>query len=555
MTARRRTDAPGPADPAAGPAARADEVAAGTPSDVAFRTKVIAGGLIVVSNLVGAVLLVGLAGWVLPFRALVSDETEALRVNLILFAVYAPVGAVMAFAFGWSWMRIPDPPGPGAADADRERHRRRARRVVLRAPLRLAVVQAVPWLFGMVLFTVVDARWSATLAAAVAAMVALGGITTVTVAYRMTELALRHEVARVFVLEPPSENALPGVALRSLGTWVMGAGVPLLGVVIAAETSLVYADYFSVTRLGLVTLVLALMALAVGFLVTALTSTSLAASVLAVRRALRRVEDGDLDVTVEVTDTTELGLLQSGFNTMVAGLRERDRVRELFGQQVGEEVAAAAVAGEIELGGEVREVAVLFVDLVGSTEMASTRPPQEVMARLNRFFSEVVDVVEGHGGWINKFEGDAALAVFGAPTDHDDAAGAALAAARALAERLESARDAIRAGIGVSAGEAVAGNIGVARRYEYTVIGDPVNEAARLCDVAKTVPERVAASGAALQRADHAETDRWTVTGSRRLRGRDADTEIGVPVARGGRTRGTDASDAPGTAWSGVTRG
>jgi adenylate cyclase len=237
---------------------------------------------------------------------------------------------------------------------------------------------------------------------------------------------------------------------------------------------------------------------------------------------------------------------------MVAGLRERDRVRELFGQQVGEDVAAAAVAGRVELGGEVRDVAVLFVDLVGSTRLAATRPPTEVMARLNRFFADVVDVVEGHGGWINKFEGDAALAVFGAPTDHDDGATAALATARALAERLDRGTIAIRAGIGVSAGEAVAGNIGVARRYEYTVIGDPVNEAARLCDVAKTIPGRVAASGAALDRAADDERGRWTVTGSRRLRGREADTEIAVPTARHARA---DAADEPETARSGVTRG
>lgn len=564
MTERPPNDATGSAAPPAGPPSRADERdgrAAEAPSDVAFRTKAVVGALIVVANLVGAGLLVGLAGWVLPFRVLVADQADALRVNLLLFGVYAPLGAAMAFAIGWSWMRIPDPPGPGASEAARDRHRARARRVVLRGPLRLAVVQAVPWLVGVLLFAAVDARWSATLAGAVACMIALGGITTVTVAYRLTELALRREVARVFVLQPPTGNGVPGVALRSLGTWVMGTGVPLLGLVIAAGTSLTYSTYFSVDRLGLVTLVLALLALAVGFLVTALTSTSLAASVLAVRRALRRVEDGDLDVTVEVTDTTELGLLQSGFNTMVAGLRERDRVRELFGQQVGEDVAAAAVAGQVELGGEVRDVAVLFVDLVGSTHLAATRPPTEVMGHLNRFFAEVVDVVEGHGGWINKFEGDAALAVFGAPTDHDDAAGAALAAARALADRLERGV-AVHAGIGVSAGEAVAGNIGVARRYEYTVIGDPVNEAARLCDLAKGMPGRVAVSGAALQRATRAEARRWTVIGTRRLRGREADTELAVPAVHRARAAGVvdemdtaDTVDERERARSGVTRG
>ena len=197
-------------------------------------------------------------------------------------------------------------------------------------------------------------------------------------------------------------------------------------------------------------------------------------------------------------------MLQAGFNEMATGLRERDRIRELFGRQVGEGVARTALEGEIELGGEVREVAVLFVDLVGSTEMAFEHPPHEVVAVLNAFFGEVVDVVESHRGWINKFEGDAALAVFGAPDDLDDAAGCALAAARALAERLD-ARTATTprptAGIAVSAGPTVAGNIGDTRRYEYTVIGDPVNEAARLCDVAKGLRGLVAASDAAIRRA------------------------------------------------------
>ena len=85
-------------------------------------------------------------------------------------------------------------------------------------------------------------------------------------------------------------------------------------------------------------------------------------------------------------------------------------------------------------------MAVLFVDLVGSTQLAAENPPQEVVARLNEFFGVVVEVVEDHGGWINKFEGDAALAVFGAPLPLDDAAGCALKAARELAERLARAR-------------------------------------------------------------------------------------------------------------------
>ncbi|MEJ2871836.1 adenylate/guanylate cyclase domain-containing protein [Actinomycetospora sp. OC33-EN08] len=504
------------------------------PHQVAWATKVLVGALVVVSNVLGAAILVGLAAWVLPFRALVDDETSALRANLVLLGLYAPLAGLAAFGFGWAWLRVPDPPGPAAGAEAVARHHRRARRVVLRAPVRLAVVQAVPWTIGVGLFAVVDAAYSTTLALAVACMIALGGIATVTVAYRCSELALRREVAQVFVREPPTERGLPGVAVRSLGAWVMGTGVPLLGVMIAAGTSLVYADYFTVDRLGRVTLVLASMAFAVGFLVTALSSTSIVASVTAVRRALRRVEQGDLDTVVEVSDTTELGLLQSGFNTMVAGLRERDRMRELFGRQVGRDVADAAMTGTSELGGEVREVAVLFVDLVGSTALAATRPPTEVVERLNVFFTEVVEAVERHGGWVNKFQGDAALAVFGAPQDVGDAAAGALATARELAGRLE--RVGAHAGIGVSAGEAVAGNVGDARRYEYTVIGDPVNEAARLCDLAKRGAagtgsswRGVVASGAALERAGDEEARRWVVVSAERLRGRIADTEVAVP--------------------------
>src|SRR5205814_4855713 len=126
-------------------------------------------------------------------------------------------------------------------------------------------------------------------------------------------------------------------------------------------------------------------------------------------------------------------------------------------------------------------------------------PPEEVVDLLNRFFATVVRVVDAEGGWVNKFEGDAALAVFGAPTDQPDHAARALRAARRLGAELEPLG--VDAGIGVSSGPVVAGNVGAENRYEDTVIGDPVNEAARLTEVAKRRPSRVAASDAAGGRA------------------------------------------------------
>ena len=176
--------------------------------------------------------------------------------------------------------------------------------------------------------------------------------------------------------------------------------------------------------------------------------------------------------------------------------------------------------------------AVLFVDIKGSTALASERPPSEVVGLLNDFFRVVIDVVEDHHGLINKFEGDAALAIFGAPIERDDAAACALGAARKLVERLRSEVPDLDFGIGVSAGVAVAGNIGAESRFEYTVIGDPVNEAARLCELAKDDDARVLASEAALEAAGEDEASHWDEGDPVALRGRSEETRPARPVAR-----------------------
>jgi class 3 adenylate cyclase len=174
---------------------------------------------------------------------------------------------------------------------------------------------------------------------------------------------------------------------------------------------------------------------------------------------------------------------------------------------VGEEVVRRAVEDNESLSGDERDVAVLFIDLVGSTQLTSTREPHEVAVVLNEFFQIVVAAVDERSGLINKFQGDAALAVFGAPLRTDDPATAALVTARALGVELR--RLPVDFGIGVSAGPVFAGNIGAENRYEYTVVGDAVNEAARLADRAKDFDGRVLCSGGAIDRADEAERRCW----------------------------------------------
>ena len=258
------------------------------------------------------------------------------------------------------------------------------------------------------------------------------------------------------------------------------------GAILAATTSAQRAELiFFIILAGFVA----------GSLVLYVATRSLVVPLLELRGAVDRVTNGDLEVSLNVNDGGEIGMVQAGFNRMVAGLRERQTQEDLFGRHVGTDVARLAVAqGDVALGGERREVGIVFVDVIGSTQLAQTRAPEEVVAILNQLFATIVRVVSDEGGWVNKFEGDAALCIFGAPLELHDPAASALAAARMMSARLRAEVPDLDAGIGVSHGLVIAGNIGSTERLEYTVIGDPVNEAARLTEQAKDRPERVVAS-------------------------------------------------------------
>jgi class 3 adenylate cyclase len=298
--------------------------------------------------------------------------------------------------------------------------------------------------------------------------------------------------------------------------------------VVMSILSLTVGD-ISRTKLAVMVLVLGGVVLCFGLLVTWLNARAVVAPIIAVRDAMEQVEDGELDAGVQVYDGTELGQLQAGFNQMVAGLRDRERLRDLFGRHVGRDVAEAATLGEMELGGETRVVSVLFVDIVGSTTLATEREPAEVVELLNQFFGVVVEEVDRHSGLVNKFIGDAALAVFGAPVELEDHATRALAAARAMAARLAEEVPDLVAGVGVATGEAVAGNVGDESRFEYTVIGDAVNAAARISDLAKKVEGRLMSSRESLEAADEDEAARWQEHDTVTLRGRSSETVLVVP--------------------------
>ena len=362
--------------------------------------------------------------------------------------------------------------------------------------------------------------------------VLLTGLTFAALAYLVAEHSLREVFARA---GPSSDTAIGtavGVRARLLLAWALGSAIPLV---------FILAIPIARTEPGRVALsaawptsFMACIGLLIGVTTTWTVARSISDPLAKVRAGLRRVTDGDLDYEVPVDDPGEVGLLQAGFNDMVAGLRERRVLEDLFGRHVGEEVARRAMTQGVSLGGEVREASVLMVDLVGSTSLARRLPPEQVVALLNTFFAAVVEAVTEEGGWVNKFEGDAALCIFGVPDHLDDHAGRALRAARKLRSRLVelfATAPELDAGTGLSAGRVVAGNVGAARRFEYTVIGDPVNEAARLADLAKTLPGRTAASGSIIQLSRDGEAS-WRRDQRVILRGRDIETDVFLPQSR-----------------------
>jgi adenylate cyclase len=477
------------------------------------------------ANVTGGLVLFVLLGFLIPFAPEGADRQLAL--NAALLAVYAP----LTLWLGSVWGRRMSAPVERWMSEDRA-PTAEERRLALGLPARFVLVSGVFWTIAAVLFTLLNASTSGWSVIVVGGAILMGGETTCAVGYLLIERITRPVVTLALAGgAPPQKSCGPGVRGRLMMAWSLGTGVPLLGIVTVAIAGIADGDE-DPTLLAATVGFIAAIGFGVGLLAIAVASRSIADPIGAVRDGMGRVEEGELDVSVPVDDGSEVGLLEAGFNRMAAGLRERERLHDLFGRHVGREVAQAALEedGEVQLGGEVREVAVVFADVVGSTSLAGRRPPNEVVALLNEFFRIVVDTVEEHGGWVNKFEGDAALCVFGAPTARPHAACDALRAARTLRERLDDELQGADAGIGVSAGPAVAGNVGTEERFEYTVIGDPVNEASRLSVLAKRRPERLLASTAVLERARPEEAAQWEVHDEVVLRGRDEPTGVATPV-------------------------
>jgi adenylate cyclase len=443
--------------------------------------------------------------------------------NLIATVALVVVGTVTVFMAGAAMVA----PALNRADREPAAPQRRKTPNITR---RQSAILVTPWAAAAFVLIPLNVHDGVRVGMLLISAVFFGATATVCTGFLFTQRALRSLMIAATADLEHAERA-PGVRARLILMWTLCTALPGAGIVVLVllrANNWIIQDH---APIEVPVLVLALVAVVLGLRAMILVSTSISDPVHEVVDAMAEVERGRIDHMIDVYERSELGQLQSGFNRMVTGLQERDRLRDLFGRHVGTEVVRRAI-GEIEsFSGDEREAAILFIDLVGSTQLAATREPHEVADVLNAFFRIVVAEVDQRDGLVNKFQGDAVLAVFGAPLRIDDPASAALATARALSDELH--RLPVDFGIGVSAGPVFAGNIGAENRYEYTVVGDSVNEAARLADRAKESDGRVLCSGAAIDRADAAERKCWASQGSEVLRGRSEATRISAPSGRG----------------------
>ncbi len=486
------------------------------------RIQIIFTVLIMAANLIGLAVDGLLVDVAIPGPSVFHDAPAWLTFGVM------PVFVVLALALGTYWITrrilnalrwVIEDGKPTPTDG----------RNVFLAPWRVAVAELILWGVAAALSTTFYGLVNRMFIPRFALVVSICGILVATASYLITEFALRPVAAQALEAGQAPRRFMGGILGRTMMVWFLGSGVPVMALTVGSAIQILLRELTDV-QFAVVVMVDAIATIVLGCLLMWILAWLTATPVRAVRAALKRVEQGDLSGDLVVFDGSELGELQRGFNAMVDGLRERERVRDLFGRHVGREVAAAAEREQPKLGGEERHVAVVFIDIIGSTRLVTSQPPAQVVQLLNRFFAVVVEEVDRHRGLVNKFEGDASLAIFGAPNRLERPEDEALAAARAIADRLAAEIPECQAGVGVAAGQAVAGNVGANERFEYTVIGGPVNEAARLSELAKSHPGRLLASSQALAGASESERARWCLGSEVQLRGYDQPTRLAAPV-------------------------
>jgi adenylate cyclase len=348
--------------------------------------------------------------------------------------------------------------------------------------------------------------------------------------YFITEWMVRAEIRSVFppaVLETVPRslrlNVLPKVLFASL----------LIGTVPVTIISYVTLDQIHEVNAGMLDpqSFIEKMPLVIAFLLSLAVLAAVALSVFVaksvseplreLRSSMDRIRKGNLDVNIPVVSSDEIGSMAEGFNRMVAGLRERDFIRDTFGSYLSPEIVSEILSSPagVNLGGELRDVTILVADLRDFTSLAANVGPEAVVKILNRFLEKMVDIITRYGGTIDEFTGDGILAFFGAPRLMTDAPARAVQCSIEMQNIMQTLNKEVQAnlivgkgkteggnpvnpansytgqlalkmGIAINTGALIVGNIGCEQRRKYGAVGTPINVAFRI--------EKLAGEGAIL---------------------------------------------------------
>ncbi len=262
-------------------------------------------------------------------------------------------------------------------------------------------------------------------------------------------------------------------------------GVAGIGVITSVPEGQAFAEVYNIQRRNLYILVIVLN---IAVLIVFIFSKTLTRPIRSLVAATRKIQEGDFNVDITTNTNDEVGVLTSSFVEMGRGLQEREKMKVAFGKFVNKNIADMVLRDEISLGGQKQDVTVLFTDLRNFTAQSELMQPEEVVEFLNQYLTRMVQCVHDNSGIVDKFIGDAIMALWGTPVsseyDTTRAIDAALAMRRELIsfnnERKNMGIQPVRIGAGINTGPVVAGQIGSPDRMEYTVIGDTVNLASRI---------------------------------------------------------------------------
>ncbi len=459
------------------------------------------------------------------------------------FVVSFALLAVTGRALGMRWTRpVTEVPGALPEGPRGDELRRRA----LLVPQFFALLSYAGWavasLLWGVLWPLAVGEFSATRAVRqIFGMVFVAGPTVAAIVFFSVERIWRAELPRLFPSGNLSAVGAPRLRVRArmMAMFLMMSLMPISVLSVAALTranAMLGADTATaeaiIRNLILVVAVLAIGGLLVAIRLAGSVANSVAGPLRDVQFAMAEVGRGSLDVQCAVVSNDEIGEVAEGFNRMVAGLREREQIRETFGKYVSPEVRDEILAGRASLEGGAREVTILFADLRDFTPWVESSPPAQVVADLNSYFTEMDAAIRAQGGLVVQFIGDEIEAVFGAPVADPGHAQAAVRAAIEMRERLEAwnaARAAagkipLRHGIGIHTGTVIAGNIGSPQRLSYALVGDAVNLTSRIQSLNKDFGTEILVSGVTVARL----TDKFDLKPlpAVKVKGRSAEVEV-----------------------------